>query len=409
MTRTAFRARAEKNIAIVMGASVNGLSFARSLGRRGIRVVLLDSQKLIGFRTKYARCVLLPSARKNPEAWVDWLSDFARELDGPVPVFATSDEHNVFLAEHGSRLKGPFRYLVPDLLTMNQIVNKRLQYGVAVDVGVPIPKTFYPESVEALDELLPDMTFPCILKPYRAHIGRAKISNKKVLKVESADELRDAFEVLWDSGADFMVQEIIPGTDRDLFGYLAFWDENGKEVRWLTKQKLRQNPPLFGDGSLQRTVEAPEVARLSRLLLKAFRYQGCVGVEFKHDARDGTFRLMEVNPRTVSGNQLAISAGVDFPWIAYQYLMGREVEGSADDSFRTGVVYCNEEWDFKAFLALRKQGDLTLFEWWKSFRSAEARAIGARDDLGPMLAVLGRFFRAGLRRLFRRDSRADGS
>lgn len=407
MSRTSFWARGEENTAIVMGASVNGLSFARSLGRRGISVVLLDSEKLIGFRTKYARCVLLPSARKNPEAWVDWLSDFAREHDGPVPVFATSDEHNVFLAEHGSRLKDSFRYLVPDLQTMNQIVNKRLQYGVAVNVGIPIPKTFYPESVEALDDLLPDISFPCILKPYKAHIGRAKISNKKVLKVESADELRDAFEVLWDAGADFMIQEIVPGTDEDLFGYLAFWDEHNNEVRWLTKQKLRQNPPLFGDGSLQRTVEAPEVAVQSRRLLKALDYRGFVGVEFKRDSRDGTLRLMEVNPRTVSGNQLAISAGVDFPWIGFQYLLGREVDPPGTVPFSAGVLYCNEEWDFKAFLILRRQGDLTFSEWWKSFRSAEARAIFARDDPGPALAVLGRFGRAGLRSLFHHRSRAN--
>lgn len=396
-------------LAIVLGASVNGLSFARSLGRRGIHVLLLDSEKLIGFHTKYARSVLLPSARENPEAWVDWFSQFGRKLQGPIPVFATSDEHNVFLAEHGGRLESAFRYLVPDLITMNRIVNKRLQYGVAAAAGVPIPNTFYPESAVALDELLNQITFPCILKPYRAHVGRAKISNKKVLKVDSADELRAAFESLWDAGAEFMVQEIVPGTDKDLFGYLAFWDENSEEIRWLTKQKLRQNPPLFGDGSLQRTVEAPEVAEQSRRLLKALDYRGFVGVEFKRDSRDGTFRLMEVNPRTVSGNQMAISAGVDFPWIGFQYLTERELDPPASEPFQEGVVYCNEEWDFKAFLALRRQGDLTFSKWWKSFRSADARAIGAKDDPRPMLAVLGRFVRAGLRSLLRQRSAADGS
>lgn len=195
-----------------------------------------------------------------------------------------------------------------------------------------------------------------------------------------------------------MVQEIVPGGDRNLYGYLAFWGSNGEEVCWLTKQKLRQNPPLFGDGSLQTTVDEPEVARLSRKLLSAFEYRGFVGVEFKRDPRDGTFRLMEINPRTVSGNQMAITAGVDFPWIGYCYLQGERVDSAACRA-RPGVVYVNEEWDFKAFLTLRRQGSLTAREWWRSFRSAEARSIFASDDPGPALAVLQRFAAAGLRRL----------
>ena len=115
-----------------------------------------------------------------------------------------------------------------------------------------------------------------------------------------------------------MVQEIVPGDDTALFGYLAFFDEEGVEVAWLTKQKLRQHPAQFGDGSLQITVDAPEVAALSRRLLGAFDVRGFVGVEFKRDERSGTYYLIEINPRTVSGNQLAISAGVDFPWIGYR-------------------------------------------------------------------------------------------
>ena len=44
---------------VVFGASVNGLSFARSLGRRGIPVLLIDGARLIGTHTRYAATVLV--------------------------------------------------------------------------------------------------------------------------------------------------------------------------------------------------------------------------------------------------------------------------------------------------------------------------------------------------------------
>ena len=157
-----------------------------------------------------------------------------------------------------------------------------------------------------------------------------------------------------------MVQQIVAGEDRALFGYLAVWDSDGRELAWLTKRKLRQSPPGFGDGSLQVTVEAPEVAELSRRLLRAFDYRGFVGVEFKLDATTGTYHLMEINPRTVSGNQMAISGGVDFPWIGYRYLTGSEGGAEPARAFRPGVKFVNEELDVEAYLALRRSDGMTM-------------------------------------------------
>jgi D-aspartate ligase len=132
------------------------------------------------------------------------------------------------------------------------------------------------------------------------------------------------------------------------------------------------------------------VVELSRRLLRKLDYRGFVGVEFKLDARDDSFRLMEINARAVSGNQLAISAGVDFAWIAYQYLTGSDLGAGSERRFRPGVKYVNEEWDVQAYLALRKADAMSLGGWLGSLRGVEARALGAWDD--PMPLAVG-FFR----------------
>ncbi|UCF19798.1 MAG: ATP-grasp domain-containing protein [Gemmatimonadota bacterium] len=389
------RTRGRRPPAIVLGGSVNGLSFARSLSRRGVPTLMLDSEPLIGTYTQHAETVLLPAADEQPEVWVETLERVGSRLDCSAAVFATSDVHGVLLAENEDALRSYYRFLIPGSLAMERIVNKRAQYGVAESVGIPIPRSEFPESVEEAARISKRFPYPCILKPYKAHVARKKVP-KKVAVVDSPGQLVAEFGRLASPDVPYMVQEIIPGADSALFGYLAFWDAEGCERAWLTKRKLRQNPPHYGDGSLQVSAEAPEVAELSRRLLEAFDYRGFVGVEFKYDARDGSYKLMEINPRTVSGNQLAISSGVDFPWLGYLYLTGGAAEMPAV-SFQPGVKYVNEEWDLKAFLALHKTGDLTLRDWVRSLAGARARAIWALDDPLPLLVVGWRMLKAAAR------------
>lgn len=388
-------------LAVVLGASVNGLSFVRSLGRRGIPTLMLDSEPLVGTYSRYTRFMRHASLAEKPQDFVRLLESIGSWLDMPGVLLPTSDEHGLIISQQRQLLSRSFHFVVPDSETMENIVNKRRQYALAEASGVPIPKSHFPESIEEVKVIADGVSFPCILKPYKAHEGRKKIS-RKVAVVESREDLILQYEQVANGNVEFMIQEIIPGEDTNLFGYLAFWDAEGRERSWLTKRKLRQNPPHYGDGSLQETVDAPEVADLSRRLLKNFTYRGFVGIEFKFDSRDKTFRLMEINPRTVSGNQLAIAAGIDFPAIGYQYLTGLDVGALDSQKFHVGVRYIHEEWDIKSYLALRKSGRLTLGRWLASLRGVEAMAIGAWDDPLPALVTLWRFLRAAWRKVLLR-------
>ncbi len=386
-------------LAVIIGGSVNGLSFVRSLAKRSVPTLLLETERLLGTYTRYGKVYFLPDAGEDPASWIDLLEFVGSSLPRPGVLFPTSDLHNVLIAEHEELLSNAYRFVVPKADTLERIVNKRRQYETALSAGIPIPRSFFPQSLSEVEQLAPELSYPCILKPYKAHVGRRKIAEKVAL-VESQGQLVSEYSKVTAPSVEFMIQEIVPGGDSALFGYLAFWDSQGAERAWLTKRKLRQSDP-FGDGSHQITVEAPEVADMSRRLLAAFDYRGFVGVEFKYDERDDGFKLMEINPRTVSGNQLAISAGVDFPWLAYQYLVSPANGDARTRPFRPGVRYVNEEWDLRAYLRLRKSGDLRLGDWVRSVLKSEAKAIGSWKDPVPLLVTVWRISRAAVRRLVR--------
>jgi predicted ATP-grasp superfamily ATP-dependent carboligase len=107
---------------------------------------------------------------------------------------------------------------------------------------------------------------------------------------------------------------------------------------------------------------------------------------------------MEINPRTVSGNQLGVSAGVDLPWIAYRKLAGLDPAETLQRPFRLNVKYVNEEWDVQAFAALRKSKELTLVDWIRSLLGTRAWALFAWDDPLPILVGLWRLFCICIRR-----------
>jgi D-aspartate ligase len=386
--------------AVLVGdGTVNDLSFARSLASRGIPTLMLAGTRMLGTYTRRGLVVRLPALRDSQAEWMELLAVVASRSQTPPVLFALSDEHCLWVAHHADDLRRTFRFTLPDAETVQQIVSKREQYALAEAAGIPVPETMYPGSVGEVQRLVAAVRYPLILKPYQSHVGRPRLSNRKVLVVHSRSDLLSEYRRHAHTGTPLMLQEIVPGEDDALFGYGGFWDEDVRERAWFTKQKLRQFPPHFGDGSFQRTVNAPEVADLSRRLLRALGYRGLVGVEFKRDLRDGTYRLMEVNPRTVSGNQLAIRAGVDLPWIAYRYLAGLERTPASAPSFRANIKYVNEAWDVQAFWSLRRSGELSFWSWIRSLRGTKAWAVAAWDDPFPLLVGISRSVSLLLRRL----------
>jgi predicted ATP-grasp superfamily ATP-dependent carboligase len=375
------RARGPAAPVVLLGGSCNALSFARSLGRRGVPVLMLETNPLLGIYTRYADVQLLPDVRRHPDVWLELLQSIGRRLTQPAVLFSTCDGHSQLVARNAAKLEPCFRSCIPDAATLERIHNKRLQYDFAAAAGISIPAVHYPVSLDDVCSIIPSLQFPTILKPYDSDESRSRLKRKLVI-VTTAEELVTSYERMTAMKVPVIIQEMITGEDSEIYGYFGFWDHDARERAWVTRRKLRQYPPGAGDGSVQVTVDAPEILNLSRRLLRAFGFRGFAGVEFKRHPHDGAFRLIEVNARTESGNQLAISAGVDLPWIGYQYLIGESLPTEPIRPSRH-VKYVNEEWDVQSFAMLRRSSGLSFRSWLASIYDAEARAIWAADDPKP--------------------------
>ena len=140
---------------------VNGLAAIRSLGRHGVRVLAVDSRPhALGFRSRYATKVMAPDPVADEQGFVGALVRLGETLDGPVPVFATHDEHVNALARHLPELGQRYRLSSPGWETLERIQSKRHQIDTAIAAGVPVPETRHPRSASEATAAAAELGYP---------------------------------------------------------------------------------------------------------------------------------------------------------------------------------------------------------------------------------------------------------
>ena len=378
--------RDDRAPAFIAGMGSNGLSYLRSLGRRGISVVALDSWKDPGMYSRYCQPAVVPDPEENESGLLDLLQEIGEAVPRRSVLIPTSDAFILFVSKHSRELANHYDFEVADYQAVLTMANKRLQYEYAQSQGIETPLTRFPRDGD-IEEIAEEMDYPSVIKPYFSHLWRDYMGNRwgKVAEVHSAGELLDTYAEMEASGLELMVQEKIAGGDDQLYGLLTYLDRSSEPRAIFTKRKLRQFPRNFGDGSIAVGAWEPEVAELGLKLLRGLKFRGGASVEFKRDSQDGRLKLMEVNPRSISSTSHAVVSGVDIPFIAYQHALGNETEKA--ETFREGVKWIDFAKDFKSLVELQRAGNLDLGRWFRSWRGERCFAFFAWDD--PMPAVQG--------------------
>ena len=197
-----------------------------------------------------------------------------------------------------------------------------------------------------------------------------------------------------------MIQEVVPGPDENLLTFLGYLGRDGQVLAGCLRKKLRQYPADFGYCCLTETVRDTEVFDLSVSLFSALRYRGVGCVEFKRDTRTGQAKLIEVNTRAVRTSGLAIAAGVDFPWIAYQDATGLgNVRPVLDYEVPVRWIHLCDE--IRAAGQLMVQRQLSFVRWFRGFFGR--RLVVAEfswDDMYPGIVYWSQIPRQSCRKCF---------
>lgn len=372
--------------AVVIGGDYQGLAIARSLGRRGVPVVILDDERAIGRYSRFVeRFVRVPQLRTE-EATVGALLELARRhgLRGWV-IFPTREETVCALARNRERLLDIYRVPTPPWDTVRWAWDKRNTYRLAAELGVATPRSWSlrgEDDLSAVDGGPPYVVKPAIKERFLYATGR------KAWRADSREQLeqlvRAAAGII--GAGEVIVQELIPGGGEAQFSFCAFF-KDGRARASMTAQRLRQHPMDFGRASTYvRTVAERGLAEPSERLLRAISYYGLAELEFKRDPRDGIPKLLDFNPRTWGYHSLAQRAGVDFPYHLYADQLG--LAPPDDGRAQPGVGWVRLATDVPTAALELASGRLRPGSYLRSLLGARVEAVFSREDLLPGLAEL---------------------
>jgi D-aspartate ligase len=373
--------------AVVIGGDYQGLGIARSLGRRGIPVCVLDDERSIAGASRYVRQVVhFPDLRGEQETLAALAS--ARErlaLDGWV-VYPTRDETVAVLARHRDELSRWFRVPTPDWPAVRACWDKRETYAVAERLGIPHPRTWVPSGESDLATV---GAGPLVVKPaIKEHFFYA--TGVKAWRADSAAELRHRFRraVEVTGPGEVVVQELVPGGGTEQYSYCALVRDGGALASMAVRRR-RQHPSDFGRASTYvETVELPELEKPSLRWLAEVGFSGLVEMEYKRDPRDGQFKLLDVNARTWGYHSLGAAAGVDFPYLLFRTETSDPPAGQEQLRGRPGVRWIRLLTDLPNAARDVYRGDLRLRDYVGSLRGVDTEAVFSLTDPMPGLYEL---------------------
>jgi D-aspartate ligase len=346
--------------AIVLGGSVNALSVARSLARAGVEVYALgDASSPLRHSRACRTFVDTGSGGDVQSRWMQWL------VTGPHRgvLLPCNDEALEMIVRNRARLVdlGYRPFDVDDQVAL-VMLDKARTYALAGELGISAPRTLTMCTAGDVARVGDEIGYPCALKPLHSHVFQRHYGARtKAFIVAGPDELRRRFLEMNAVGVQMLATEIIPGADDRFCAYYTYLDERGQPLFQLTKRKIRQFPVGFGTGSYHITSSDPDLAKLGLAFVQGAGVRGLANVEFKRDTRDGELKLIECNHRFTAPNELLRIAGLDLGLFVYNKLTDRPAV--APQSYRTGVRLWHPVEDTRAFLTLRRRGELTLLGW----------------------------------------------
>ena len=361
------------------------LGVARTLGRLGVPVHLVVQT---GMATPLTRSrywgQVVPWDFGRPESdTVEFLKELPRTFattDRPL-LLTLADWAAIFIERHADALSGAYLFPRAPRPVIERLADKWGMARLALEVGIPTPRTILPSSHDEALDFARDVRFPLVLKPSDAFAPF--VPEKQILESE-----RELVSTLDEQAAigpfNFVLQEYIPGGADSVWMCNAYFGRDGECRAVFTGQKLRQLSST-GVASLAVCRENRTVGEQTRAFMQSLGYRGCVGIGYRYDARDKLYKVLDVNAR-VSGvfRLFAGTNDVDVVRICYLDFTGQPAPATA---LQPGRKWMLEE-DVVVALRAMRRGTLGPIEWVRSLHGVRESQWFAHDDPMPFVELV---------------------
>lgn len=331
----------KKNYALVLGGYVNGYSIIKELYTCEVENIALFSygKSLASYSNKIS---YFQSINKTAQCLRDALLKLKEKCDYIV-VYPTDDlqMENLHTIYHDIK---DFCFIPFNYNNIIESLDKYMQYSYCEKYDIPYPKTQKIATIEDINKI-ETMMFPILVKPNKRDDITTDLFRSLFLEnIEQYKENIKKLKYFINKNITFLASECIPGDDTNIYAYVGYRSQKGKILNEWIGKKLTQYPNNFGIFS-SGSNEAPEIVKeQGRKLLDVMNLKGICEPEFKFDRRDGKYKLMEINLRSMMWHRVGNLSGVNIQYSQYLDAIDNKVTKQIQNKEqRVHLVYMKHE------------------------------------------------------------------
>lgn len=328
--------RTEGAVVVPASISVKALACVRSLGRRGVRtVVVSEFETPPACYSKYCdEWMGVPSPHEDLLAYKDALVSIAARPDVKT-IIPTREEDTYVLSKHHQEFAAHIAVGWPsfDSLRIAQDGYRLAQH--AADADVPVPKTRLLTDVENWNsEHIVKQRYSILTSEYADFLDPTECEGggQEPIYLESGVEPDTDAIVASMLGQIPIVQAVARGTEYSL---RALYD-HGTPVATSLRRQIRGKTYAGGASVFREMTHDTAIEELGLRLLDSLDWHGLATVQFFKNEETGEAQLIEINPRIWASTSVDMLAGADYPY--YYWLMTRGESARIDPSYRSGVA-----------------------------------------------------------------------
>lgn len=389
---------------VVIHCGLGALCIMRTLGYLGVKVYgVTDDPDQYALRSRYCEeSFVQPLDLEHPGRFTSFLIDLSQKIGRKPILIATSDETAMYVADQYEKLSECYAIGQNGGSIVSGLANKMSMFSIAREHDLPAPATFLPSNLADAERHAKAVEYPVMLKGAMGN-RLYQLFGKKMVIVNNEQELLEAYSIMEDpENPNLMIQELIPGTDDQVYIFNGYFDKDSRCLAAFTGRKIRQFPVHVGCASLGECCWIPELADLTTSFMQKIGYRGILDIGYRKDPRDGKYKVLDINPRVGQAFRLFVSEDdLDVVRALYLDLTGQDMPVEVVP--REGRRWLIEEFDLISSVHYYQEGVLTFGSWIKSFRKVEESAWFAWKDPVPFLLtirwMLGKFFRWAWKKL----------
>jgi predicted ATP-grasp superfamily ATP-dependent carboligase len=372
----------------------------RSLGRMGVPVygIIEDRFTPAAVSRHLAGAFVWDTRGMDAQRFLEGMAVIGERLNRPAVVIPTGDLAAMLVAENATALRRWFVFPEQPPLLPRTLANKKELYQLCQKLGVPYPRTVFPDSLADVQHFLARATFPVVVKAAESWL--LPPGHRTTLIARSQEHVLAIYQGIGPEGlSNLMLQEYVDAASGEDWFYHGYRNARSNCCVGFTGRKLRSYPVLSGPTTLGKSVANEPLRRQVEGLVEALSYSGILDLDYRLDTRDGQYKLLDFNPRI--GAQFRLfedDAGVDVARALYLDLTGARDLAPRPIQDRTFIADFH---DLAATFAYFWRGKLTFRDWRRSLQGRRELAWFSLDDPLPFAVLCVRLMFQVARRLLR--------